>query len=61
MYTPSRAERHRAACRRPPPCEDDNRDFVAHAGLLDSYTKICPHGDDYAIEIMEETYSCLKK
>lgn len=43
------------------PCGKDNRDFVAHAGLLDSYTKICRHGDDYTIQIDERTYKCLEK
>jgi CRISPR-associated protein Csx1 len=43
------------------PCGEDNRDFVAHAGLLDSYTKVCRHGDDYAIQIDERTYRCLEK
>jgi CRISPR-associated protein Csx1 len=42
------------------PCERDNRDFVAHAGLLDSYVKICGNG---AIVIeredLERTKRCL--
>jgi len=43
------------------PCGKDNRDFVAHAGLLYSHTKICRHGDDYTIQIDERTYKCLEK
>ncbi|MCC6020263.1 MAG: CRISPR-associated DxTHG motif protein [Thermoproteaceae archaeon] len=43
------------------PCEEDNRDFVAHAGLLDSYVKICRDG---AIVMerkdLERTKRCLE-
>ncbi|ABP50698.1 MAG: CRISPR-associated DxTHG motif protein [Pyrobaculum arsenaticum] len=45
----------------PNPCQDDNRNFVAHAGLLADHTELCPHGDDYQIKIEEATMKCLQK
>ncbi len=46
----------------PQPCRDDNRNFVAHAGLLASHTTICPHGDDHQLIIdIEKTKPCLEK
>ncbi|HII46806.1 CRISPR-associated DxTHG motif protein [Pyrobaculum aerophilum] len=45
----------------PEPCVEDNRNFVAHAGLLASHTELCPHGDDYQIKVnLNAAMPCLE-
>jgi len=43
------------------PCREDNRNFVAHAGLLYSFTRVCSHDNDYLIDVDEKTFVCLER